>query len=427
MRNFIILSGIILYSAFAHAQSFFINNDAKVVVSNATYLTIQGSLENKQSGSFKNDGEITLTGNWINTATNNVFETYSGSVVLNGADQYIQGTNSTYFYNLTLDGSGTKFLNIASSVFGILNLNSFEFNTLGNILSVQNSLQNAIQLSTGFVSSTGAGKLVRNMEPEKNYLFPVGSSLNTLRYRPAFINLFNSGNAEVGVRLVNNNPDLDSYDRSVTDGSVGNLLDNYYYKIAPVASIDSLSLAFSYSNADDGSMTGIAHWDESPDQWEQTKAASNGVFNTQLDTIHIDAWSDFSSENFDLFGCIPSTAPAGIDASAAIICKGSSTTLTVNGGSLGTGATWQWYTGSCGGASVGSGTSITPMPSATTTYYVRAEGTCGITSCAEITIQVDEDIPVLTINTPSAVCAPTAIDLTDAAVTLGSTNVGSLS
>ncbi len=83
-----------------------------------------------------------------------------------------------------------------------------------------------------------------------------------------------------------------------------------------------------------------------------------------------------------------SVAPSSISASATLICTGGSVTLDVAGGSLGTGASWEWYRGSCGGTYIGSGTSITQSPTSTTTYYVRAEGTCNTTACASVTVTV---------------------------------------
>ena len=50
-------------------------------------------------------------------------------------------------------------------------------------------------------------------------------------------------------------------------------------------------------------------------------------------------------------------------------------------------ANWQWYSGSCGGTNVGSGTSISVSPTITTTYYVRGEGGCiNAGNCASITL-----------------------------------------
>ncbi|WP_370637867.1 T9SS sorting signal type C domain-containing protein [Flavobacterium wongokense] len=93
----------------------------------------------------------------------------------------------------------------------------------------------------------------------------------------------------------------------------------------------------------------------------------------------------------------PSVAPTGI-AGTTTICNGNSTTLTVSGGTAGTGATAEWFTGSCGGTSAGTGNSITVSPSSNTTYYVRYNGTCNTTACAS---------QLVTVNTPSV--APTGI------------------
>jgi hypothetical protein len=72
--------------------------------------------------------------------------------------------------------------------------------------------------------------------------------------------------------------------------------------------------------------------------------------------------------------------PTSITASPKdTICIGKTATLQVNGGSLGTGATWRWYSGSCSGTSIGSGTSISVSPAVATTYFARAEGTCNNT------------------------------------------------
>ena len=92
-----------------------------------------------------------------------------------------------------------------------------------------------------------------------------------------------------------------------------------------------------------------------------------------------------------------STAPTSITGTTSI-CAGNSTTLTLSGGSAGTGATAQWFSGSCGGTAVGTGNSITVSPGSTTTYFVRYSGTCNTTSCVSATV---------TVNTAST--APTSI------------------
>ncbi len=84
-----------------------------------------------------------------------------------------------------------------------------------------------------------------------------------------------------------------------------------------------------------------------------------------------------------------STAPASAAASPNIVYAGLSSTLTETGGTLGGGgAVYSWFTGSCGGTLVGTGSSISVSPLVTTTYYVRAAGGCNTTSCASVTVTV---------------------------------------
>jgi hypothetical protein len=82
-----------------------------------------------------------------------------------------------------------------------------------------------------------------------------------------------------------------------------------------------------------------------------------------------------------------SIAPSGIQTSNNNFCTGGSATLSVVGGQLGTGANWSWYESACSSNFLGTGSSISVTPAATTMYYVRANGgDCGATSCQEILI-----------------------------------------
>ena len=85
---------------------------------------------------------------------------------------------------------------------------------------------------------------------------------------------------------------------------------------------------------------------------------------------------------------IPSTAPTGISVTNNDECVGVSKTLTVQGGSLGDGATWEWYSDAGFTVSEGSGVSIVVDPAANTTYYVRAEGDCNNTAAASQLVTV---------------------------------------
>ena len=100
-----------------------------------------------------------------------------------------------------------------------------------------------------------------------------------------------------------------------------------------------------------------------------------------------------------------STAPTSISGTTTI-CSGNSTTLTVNGGTIGTGVVAQWFTDSCGGTPAGTGNSITVSPTTTTTYFVRYSGTCNTTSCTSVTVTVNSlSVAPLNITGTTTICS----------------------
>lgn len=73
----------------------------------------------------------------------------------------------------------------------------------------------------------------------------------------------------------------------------------------------------------------------------------------------------------------PSVAPTTLNASSLNSCSASNVTLTQTGGSLGTGAVWQWYsdanfTTTVGSTLSSSNASLVVSPTSTTTYYLRS-------------------------------------------------------
>lgn len=111
------------------------------------------------------------------------------------------------------------------------------------------------------------------------------------------------------------------------------------------------------------------------------------VLTAAVGNINIATCSYASPANY-LAGKSPSVAPTSISSDKGTsICPGISATLSKVGGSLGTNASWKWYTGSCGGTLVGSGTSITVAPSVTTTYFIQAAGDCN-TVCQSVTVTI---------------------------------------
>ncbi len=114
--------------------------------------------------------------------------------------------------------------------------------------------------------------------------------------------------------------------------------------------------------------------------------------------------------------CVYSTATSSILVSNTNLCAGDSVTLTVNGGILGTGASWIWRANQCNsGTVVGTGNSITLAPTVNTTYVVKAEGGCsyGFTPCSVIPLSINAMPIASTISSSTATtfCANDSVTL----------------
>ncbi|HKR05476.1 MAG TPA: T9SS type A sorting domain-containing protein [Bacteroidia bacterium] len=146
----------------------------------------------------------------------------------------------------------------------------------------------------------------------------------------------------------------------------------------------------------DGNMNGYS----SPEFYTDTVAASMWNYYYRIGPltsgITYDLFFDSNDTTYDItnqqdvslsfIGC--SSTPYNAYSSFTTICAGESTTLTQYGGILAAGGSYKWYSGSCGGTLVGTGSSISVSPNTTTTYYVRGEAPCGNSTCKSITITV---------------------------------------
>lgn len=130
---------------------------------------------------------------------------------------------------------------------------------------------------------------------------------------------------------------------------------------------------------------------------------------TGSDNGTLNAWS---LEICSSPACVDATMPTV--SGSTTVCPGANATLSISGGALNSASDWMWYTGSCGGSLVGTGTSVTVTPGASTTYYVRGEGGCtspGI--CASVTvISQDATAPSITCPATQNMCGNSMPDFT---------------
>lgn len=159
----IILLCIFLYEV-AFGQGF-VNNGAYLNLTSGVTVYVDGSAghyTNQNNGLINSStlgGTLAITGNWINNASNVAFFNDGVTTNLLGANQTIDGTNSTAFYNLNLVGTGTKSLAISTTVggqsifTGILALNNRPLDLNSNQLKITNSSGLAITNTTGYIIS----------------------------------------------------------------------------------------------------------------------------------------------------------------------------------------------------------------------------------------------------------------------------------
>jgi gliding motility-associated-like protein len=143
-----------------------VHNGAHVVATNGTFIVISGTKGNYKAQGvsrliFNGDVEMSFTANWINNSNGAVFMTNDGRVVLKGAAQFFQGTNTTAFPSLDLKCSvnPTMQTNILvggghkSGGIGKLNLFDRQLILNGRKLIINNRSETAISKTTGGILS----------------------------------------------------------------------------------------------------------------------------------------------------------------------------------------------------------------------------------------------------------------------------------
>jgi len=374
-----------------------LDNDAGII-DNAGRITVEGNLVNgdQLTGGGGNTGIFNVAGDWENNA---VFTADQSLVNLNGANQAVTGTQVSSFFNLNLLGTGVKSLDIDAEVNGVLQLNNLELATDVNELRVLNGSPSAITENGGFVSSLGFGRLSWSLNSTSTYVYPLGSSVGTMRVRPLAITPSVATPNTFAARFANVDPTSEGYDVAQTGSDLCFVNDQFFYLIDQTAGSDPVDLTQYYIVTDDGDWANGAHWQGTP-QWEDMTnelASTVGGYNT----ITNPNWSDFSNPAFALANALPDVA---IDAVAPLCETSDPVALSAS---------------PAGGAYFGMGVSngmFAPNGLSAGTYTVTYEYTnaLGCTNTAEIDIEVT-GAPVLEItssNNSLTLCDGETMDLT---------------
>jgi len=294
----------------------YVNNDSLLIGSNGYFLHEGYLLVDKDvivnSGQLENDGEIDIEQNFINNdltdgvsnssifrlkgnwTNNSAFNSGESLVILAGNTQTIDGTENTTYYNLTALGNQLnikRLVGVNAEVLNTFDLGDVEFATDENILSVLNSNLNAIVRNTGFVSSLVLGRLERTTNSTGNYLFPTGSSLGTLRYRPIEMTPSNTQNNVYGVRLANLEATDEGFNVEQFVDSLCGVNPNFYHRIYGQS---AANITMFYNPAQDGDWDAMAQWNAT--EWDKMTGESQGAL-AGFSTVNVPNWSDFTTSN----------------------------------------------------------------------------------------------------------------------------------
>lgn len=307
----------VLIAKMAFGQTFVVWNSGQDIHINEgiQFVVKDGDFVNN-SGHLHNNGRLTVHGDFIlndsvestnllavqpqyqveGTWNNNSsFIAGNSRTSLFGGNQQITGSEVTSYYDLDLTGNGIKELDgVDTRILHELNLTANELATKEQKAYVDSDAEDAILyiLDSGFVSSTGNGRLVRKTSTGLTYIYPLGQQdLQTIYYRPLLISTDNDNSVECRLAYVNAGLEGKPLTQKALD--IEDLNSQFFHLIESSDGSDvSGSLAIAYEITTEGEWVDIGQWvttSSTQDQWEKT--FDGGDFTLDgLEAIATNSW-----------------------------------------------------------------------------------------------------------------------------------------
>jgi autotransporter-associated beta strand protein len=426
------------------------SGSANLTFSNAT------SLGSSVTRAITLGGTGTYTWNGIISGTSSnltLNATAAGILALGGAN--------TYGGNTTING-GTLAITGANRLPTGTNL--IFANTSGAIFNLNANNQTVASLSGGGVNGgnlSGSGILTVNQSTNTTYSGRITGTVKLTKTGTGILTIAHSSNNSTGVTTITAgelrlNPTANATFASQIDLNGGKLSTNSIassrtitnsstLKLSASSSIDLGSNVHSISFAASNAIAWTAGQTLTINGWTGTEgnsgtagrifvgSAATHLTSAQLDQITFTGFDPGAMllSNGELVPreVICTVAPTSLLISTATICNGSSITLTQSGGTLGTGATWRWYSDASFSTLVGSSSSanasLVLSPTTSTTYYLRAEGNfspCSSNLAAPGNISVTVNQPSVapsSLNGTATICDGSSTNLTQTGGSLG--------
>lgn len=276
--------------------------DSQLANHGNTFIQIYGDLHLAQNAQIHNESEIFIYGDLINNSGSGGFVLNSlGTVHFSGNHQRISGSDETTFDHLVFSGNDVKSIETNVFVHESLDISDMEIDVEENILHLKNTDPLSLLTNGGFISASGNGRFIRDIESTDAYYFPLGSTISTERYRPLSIQAETADFDEIHARFVNNSPDDDQLDTSLKDTLLTDLNNEWYHLIGRTNGTQPLNVDFFFLNTTDGNFDAVAQWNQTDNEWQFTGNLQI-VSNPEPDfsVLTLTAWTDFSEEAFAL-------------------------------------------------------------------------------------------------------------------------------
>ncbi|MFP9116070.1 T9SS sorting signal type C domain-containing protein [Flavobacterium sp. RHBU_3] len=349
---------------------------------------------------------LNLAGNLTTNQTVNFTGNTTNFIGADAGGQYINGTVSPSFYNLTLNkptGSGTLILQTNTSVTNTLTLSSGLFDIASYDLTLGTNAVAGTFSATSMIDADGTGHVRRPYTGTGSYTFPIGETTSNTTYSPITVNVTSGtfSNAYVSVNVTDathpNNYATDDYLTrywSVTQTGITN-------------AVATITGSYVTGDAVGGESTLVA-------------AQLNGTFN-----VTSNPWIRYSTLGSTTLTATGATLTAG-QTSYFTGIKGGAISVAVTGGGTFCQNTYVELSSTVSGGvgnysyswsnSLGNGTTAVPPTSTvgSTVYTLTVTDANGATGTASGTITVTSAPVAGTLSSNQSICANT----TPAAITL---------
>jgi gliding motility-associated-like protein len=442
-------AGLVSLPAYVNSQAIFYNKGADIMVNTGALVQVNGGFENAVFGNLTNDGtmyiddavspgdfinsdgkvdgsgDMYIESDWDNTGQFTADATNTSHIEFYGnKNQLIKNGNPVTFWDLETSGSGIKTMQLSDiTVSNTLTLNNVELATEDFILYVENPAPSAISndkttyQSEGFVSSL-TGFLSWDMDQNKDYVFPVGSSTGTKRYREVILKPTTASTCRFMVSMENVDATIDGYDVSQHDVALCKINEKFYHRILRDAGTASVDLSLAFDPSDEGKdWSSSGQWQT---EWEKTGTASltTGTYYT---TVTVSAYNNFATDPFALAGISPD-APS-ITGTPSLCAGDIEAGLYTATGDLGAAYNWSVDGGTIVGDSTGSQINVDWTGSSTATIYLTQTNGIGCKSQPTSMSVTVFSLPVASFEGDTAPFSFVLYSFTDS--TIGNNNVSS--